>query len=87
MIRHDHGPLSISTRNDDDQITLVRMSFLIVQPAAGPREIKIGFPLKRQFAGQGLVLHLGGGDYLTVIFQQIIAQGFQIALMVREGMI
>src|SRR6266700_2420088 len=41
MIRHDHGSPSIAAGNDDDDISLMRVPFLVVQPAARPRKIKI----------------------------------------------
>ena len=62
----------------------MRVSFLIFQPAAGPRKIKIGFPLKREFACQGPVLHLGGSNNLAIVRQQIVTQRFQVAVMVTE---
>ena len=84
MIRHDHRPLSIPARNNDNKVALVRISFLIFQPAAGPRKIKVGFPLKREFACQGLILHLGGSDNLAIVRQQIVTQRFQVTVMVTE---
>ena len=69
MIRHDHRPPSVPTGNDNDKISLVAGSFLILQPAAGPGKIEVGFPLERQLAGQGLVFHLGGGDDFPIIGQ------------------
>src|SRR5713101_3568444 len=84
MIRRDHGSPASAAWNDDDDIPLMRVPFLVVQPAARPREIEIRFPAKWQFTRQSFIHHAVGLDDLAIIVQQIISEHFQIAMMMTK---
>ncbi len=78
VIGHDHGPSMVLSRNHDQEIALLGLARLIVEPSPHPGKVKIGAPFKRELARTSLTPHAVSGDDLPIVRKDPISEGLQI---------
>ncbi len=83
VVRHDDRAAPVSSRDDREQVALGRL-FLVHQPAGHPRVVEVGGPAEGQRASQRLAVHLGRGNALAVIVEQVVAEGVEVPAVVGQ---
>ena len=85
VVGHDHRPATVAAGNDDQQVAFLAAcppDCLSQPPDQG--KWKVGLPAERQIANDRLARHPRLLDHPAVVFQQVIAQGLEIAVMVLQ---
>jgi hypothetical protein len=85
MVGQDDRLPPVPPRDDDEDVALVGAVLLVLLPAAEEREMEVRPPVERDFSAQGFPLQAGLPDGFPVPPDEVLPEGFEVAVAVGEA--